>query len=162
MEDHDIKLKSEEMQELMGEVPPVIIKTGVIILSIFTIIVFMLSILLKYPEQIKIRCMYDQADITTSNNDIYKIKYTGFVSLEQKNKIKTNMPTFVQIGNNRIKGKIKTLSNSYDKESGLFKIEAEIYIPCYYMAEIIQYKNDTNLYINVSDKSILKKILHSL
>lgn len=38
MEDKDISLRSEEMQELMGEVPPVILKVGIVLLAIFVFV----------------------------------------------------------------------------------------------------------------------------
>lgn len=46
----NIELRSEEVQELMGKIPPTILRIGISIILGFVLIIVILSILIKYPE----------------------------------------------------------------------------------------------------------------
>lgn len=48
----NIELRSEEVQELMGKIPPVILRTGIFFLLVFVILIYVVSSFVKYPDTI--------------------------------------------------------------------------------------------------------------
>lgn len=69
MEEKDINLRSEEMQELMGEIPPKILKVSIFLLVFFTLTTIVLSLLIKYPEQIKLAGILDYKNTIQYSSD---------------------------------------------------------------------------------------------
>lgn len=159
MEDKDISLRSEEMQELMGEVPPVILKVGIVLLAIFVFVVITLSMLIKYPEQVKLKAVPDIEDLMLSANDSCMVRYTARLDLGQKNVIHENMPVSVMFGSNQQSGRIEKVSDSFDMETGLFDLSASFKMPKCLVAEVIRCKNSAFLFVDVSDKTIFQKVI---
>lgn len=50
----NIELRSEEVQELMGNIPPAILRIGITFILFFVILIFVASNLIKYPDIISI------------------------------------------------------------------------------------------------------------
>jgi len=50
--DPNIELRNEEVQELMGKIPPVILRMGITILLIFVVLIYAVSRFVKYPDVI--------------------------------------------------------------------------------------------------------------
>lgn len=50
----NIELRSEEVQELMGKIPPVILRVGISVILFFVILIFIASNFIKYPDIIAI------------------------------------------------------------------------------------------------------------
>lgn len=50
----NMELRSEEVQELMGKIPPVILRVGIPCILGFVIIIFVASIFVKYPDVVTI------------------------------------------------------------------------------------------------------------
>ena len=50
----NIELRSEEVQELMGKIPPVILRVGISVILFFVILIFIASHFIKYPDIIAI------------------------------------------------------------------------------------------------------------
>ena len=50
----DIELKSEEVQELMGAISPLILRIGISFFTLFLVLIIVLSAFIKYPEIITI------------------------------------------------------------------------------------------------------------
>lgn len=159
MEDKDISLRSEEMQELMGEVPPVILKVGIVLLAIFVFVVITLSMLIKYPEQVKLKAVPDIEDLMLSANDSCMVRYTARLDLGQKNVIHENMPVSVMFGSNQQSGRIEKVSDSFDMETGLFDLSASFKVPKCLVAEVIRCNNSAFLFVDVSDKTIFQKVI---
>ncbi len=52
----DVHRRSKEIQELFGHMPPWIIRSGMVLVSIFLIILFLLAYIIKYPDVISGEC----------------------------------------------------------------------------------------------------------
>lgn len=50
----NIELRSEEVQELMGKVPPMILHVGTIVILFFLVLILFLGSIVKYPDQLDI------------------------------------------------------------------------------------------------------------
>lgn len=50
----NIELRSEEVQELMGKIPPVILRVGISIILFFVVLIYIASNFIKYPDIIAI------------------------------------------------------------------------------------------------------------
>lgn len=50
----NIELRSEEVQELMGKIPPVILRVGISVILVFVILIYVASNFIKYPDIISI------------------------------------------------------------------------------------------------------------
>ena len=50
----NIELRSEEVQELMGKIPPVILRVGISVILVFVILIYVASNFTKYPDIIAI------------------------------------------------------------------------------------------------------------
>lgn len=50
----NIELRSEEVQELMGKIPPAILRMGISVILFFVILIYIASIFIKYPDIIVI------------------------------------------------------------------------------------------------------------
>ena len=50
----NIELRSEEVQELMGKIPPVILRVGISVILFFVVLIFIVSNFVKYPDIITI------------------------------------------------------------------------------------------------------------
>lgn len=50
----NIELRSEEVQELMGKIPPIILRVGISVILIFIVLIFILSHYIKYPDIITV------------------------------------------------------------------------------------------------------------
>jgi hypothetical protein len=49
----DIKLRSEEVQELMGEIPPIIQIVSIIVILTIVVVLFLVCYVVKCPEKIQ-------------------------------------------------------------------------------------------------------------
>lgn len=50
----NIELRSEEVQELMGKIPPAILRVGISVILFFVVLIFIVSNFVKYPDIITI------------------------------------------------------------------------------------------------------------
>jgi len=50
----NIELRSEEVQELMGKIPPAILRVGISVILVFVILIFIASNFIKYPDIISV------------------------------------------------------------------------------------------------------------
>lgn len=87
---NNISLRSEEVQEIMGEIPAKIVRWGTTILSIIIIILLAGSYFFKYPEVIN-----SDIQVTVKNNEIIsKIGLSSFgagkIQVGQKIQIRLN------------------------------------------------------------------------
>lgn len=158
MEEKDINLRSEEMQELMGEIPPKILKVSIYLLIFFTLTTIVLSLLIKYPEQIKLAGILDYKNTIQYSSDSCMIKYTSYITLKQKDIIKKNIPVYISLDDRHLIGNINHISNSFNMRTGLFVLETKFYVPKYLMADVIRYKNNTILTLYISNKTIFQKV----
>lgn len=88
-EENKISLRSEEVQEIMGEVPAKIVRWGTTIIFIIIIILIAGSYLFKYPEVIN-----SDIEITINNETITRVGLSslgaGRVMVGQKVQIRLN------------------------------------------------------------------------
>lgn len=52
--DPNIELRSEEVQELMGKIPPAILRVGISVVLVFVVLIVIASNYIKYPETLSI------------------------------------------------------------------------------------------------------------
>lgn len=71
----NIELRSEEVQELMGKIPPIILRVGISFIFVCIMSVFILSHYIKYPDIITLEAILRNTDYAT---DI-KNKRDGFI-----------------------------------------------------------------------------------
>ncbi|MCM1312416.1 MAG: hypothetical protein NC252_05905 [Roseburia sp.] len=57
-----IEIRSREVQELMGKVPPGILRIGIYVILVFLIIVFILSCCITYPDTIEVMATLRNTD----------------------------------------------------------------------------------------------------
>lgn len=86
------------------------------------------------------------------------IKYTSYITLKQKDIIKKNIPVYISLDDRYLIGNIDHISNSFNMRTGLFVLETKFYVPKYLMADVIRYKNNTILTLDISNKTIFQKV----
>lgn len=61
----NIELRSEEVQELMGRIPPVILRVGITVILVFAILIIIASNFIKYPDTISVPIVINNVNILT-------------------------------------------------------------------------------------------------
>jgi len=88
----NIELRSKDIQEVIGKIPPIIIRIGIsiIILVVLLILVFVSS--LEYPEYVKAPAIAKKTELET-----HAFVFEIYVHAENIINIKINQPVFLNI-----------------------------------------------------------------
>ncbi len=75
---NDIELRSEKVRNIVGQVPPVLLRIGITIISLVIVIVFLGAYFIPYPETLTMPvCLY-----TSPESELIKAPENGFIELK--------------------------------------------------------------------------------
>lgn len=158
----DLNLKSEEMQELMGEIPPVIVRVGIALMTFFVVAALVLSMVIRYPEQVRLHGkLVERQDSAAVADDTCTVNYSCAVGLEDREKMQNARGVMASMGNYTFQGKVEELSSTFDRHTGMFSLQVKLCMPRNLLPIVLQYRDSTVFNIDVSSESIFQKVFLS-
>lgn len=154
----NIYLRSEEMQEIMGKVPPAIFRLTILLIASLTFTIIILCSRIQYPESLWLNV--EMVQLRKNLKGKNEVIYCGNVGLKQKKYVKRNLHVTVTFGDVRVEGIVTSVGTKYDQKTGLFPFYVSIWIPEGSLLPLfIQFKNETSICINVSQYTVLEKLI---
>lgn len=155
----DINLRSEEVEELMGEVPPLILRMGIGLLFVITIIAIALSAIITYPEQIELRGeLAGKEHLHQGGNDCQGT-YICHAGLRQKERMAVGMPAAIVTEDFSLTGKVVWVDSLYNKSTGLFCIKVIASTSKKDIPLLLQHAKEATIHIDVSSRTVLEQLI---
>lgn len=157
----EIELRSEKVRNIIGIIPPCLIRVGIIAIIILSCIISISCSIISVP-------VFVDCDITINkdNLSIEKIKLDKGVEINEK--IEKDTPLIITLGNQKIykTSFYKDVTKLSIQNDGVYISDPNLYIPQTLSLANISYSIDDNIVlrgkIRLKDTSLLSRLLKSI
>lgn len=154
----DIRLRSEEVQEIMGQVPPAILRWGITVILAIVVTALTLCCFIKYPENVSVQAtLVNKSALIAGESNA---RYRCAVGQESLPYFHLQMPVRLLYGNYSCTGTVVRIQHQYDKNTGLYAIEVSCKVEKSHIPLLLQYQKQTAVNADISHKTIMRKILN--
>lgn len=157
MADFDnIELRSEKVRNIIGKVPPEIVKKGIGILSIILLLLVLAAFFVPYPESIKASAIVVGTNETGVYTDVF-IPYRHIRNIKKGMAVEIEFEGYDANRYNYQKGNIQEWNNAVTVINGNIFFKAKVILDEYRPYPILKGMKGT-AFILISDESIIRHI----
>ncbi len=122
-----IELRSEKVRNIIGHVPPLLIRSGITLITLLVTALAAATCFIPYPENVK-----GKVEVTINNKS--EIEVTSFISYTEITRIKVNMPVHIEMEGydartyGYLKGRVKAIHKKVVKKDGknYFRVDIKL------------------------------------
>lgn len=155
-----IELRSEKVRNIIGHVPPLLIRSGITLITLLVTALAAATCLIPYPENVK-----GKVEVTINGKS--EMEVTGFLPYIEITRIKVNMPVHLEMEGydartyGYLKGRIKAIHKKVVKKDGKNYFRVDIKLDNAVDYHKIEENMEGTVAILVSDHSLMQHLLPS-
>lgn len=157
MEDYErIELRSEKVRNIIGRIPPMLIRTGIGFISILLIALFVAAWFIPYPESIKV-----QAEVTAPEAASVYIPYRYITQIKKDMPVEIELEGYNARTYGYLKARITTISAKVETRNGdnFFIVIVQL-LPSPKFPTPIEEHMKGNAFILLANKSIARHLIN--
>lgn len=156
MEDYErIELRSEKVRNIIGRIPPMLIRTGIGFISILLIALFVAAWFIPYPESIKA-----EAEVTAPGQVSVFVPYRYISQIKKEMSVEIELEGYNARTYGYLKGRITTICPKVEVRNGdnFFIVSLQL-LPAPGFPASIEEHMKGNAFILLANKSIARHII---
>lgn len=152
----DIRLRCDEAQEIMGQVPPAILRWGITVLFAIVVAAVVVGSFVKYPERLSLSASLTNADRLAEGERM--AHFRAAVGQEELHLLQERMPVIIHYGRYTCNGRLYNIHQDYDKHTGLYNIDLSCEAVPIHVPVLIQYRESVTVTVDVSHETVVQKV----